>query len=79
MHVALLKKFARTQPKTLPKKGNVRDLNNWRDIMLLDAASKAVSIIISSRLLLLLEEVDIEEQNGFMRGRGGSNSIFCIQ
>ena len=26
--------------KMLPKKGDLRDLNNWRGIMLLDAASE---------------------------------------
>ena len=65
--------------KTLPKKGDLRDLNNWRGIMLLDAASKVVSMIINSRLQLLLKEVGIEEQNGFMGGRGGSDGIFCIR
>ncbi len=29
--------------KILPKKGDLRDLNNWRGIMLLDAASKVVA------------------------------------
>ena len=65
--------------KILPKKGDLRDLNNWRGIMLLDAASKVVSMIINSRLQLLLKEVGIEEQNGFMGGRGGSDGIFCIR
>ena len=32
--------FARMRLKMLPKKGDLRDLNNWRGIMLLDAASK---------------------------------------
>jgi hypothetical protein len=36
--------------------------------MLLDAASKVMSMIINSRLQLLLKEVGIEEQNGFMGG-----------
>ncbi len=65
---ALLKEFARMRLKILPKKGDLRDLNNWRGIMLLDAASKVVSMIINSRLQLLLKEVGIEEQNGFMGG-----------
>ena len=44
---ALLKEFARMRLKILPKKGDLRDLNNWRGIMLLDAASKVVSMIIT--------------------------------
>ena len=54
--------------KMLPKKGDLRDLNNWRGIMLLDAASKIVSMVINGRLQRLLKEVGIEEQNGFMGG-----------
>ena len=64
--------------KMLPKKGDLRDLSNWRGIMLLDAASKIVSMVINGRLQRLLKEVGIEEQNGFMGGRGGSDGIFCI-
>jgi len=55
--------------KMLPKKGDLRDLNNWRGIMLLDAASKILSMIINSRLQRLLKEIGIEEQNGFSSGR----------
>ena len=76
---ALLKEFAGMRLKILPKKGDLRDLNNWRGIMLLDAASKVMSMIINSRLQLLLKEVGIEEQNGFMGGRGCSDGIFCIR
>ena len=47
--------------------------------MLLDAASKIISMVINinGRLQRLLKEVGIEEQNGFMGVRGGSGSIFC--
>ena len=76
---ALLKEFASMRLKMFPKKGDLRDLNNWRGIMLLDAASKIVSMVINGRLQLLLKEVGIEEQNGFMGGRGGSDGIFCIR
>ena len=67
---ALLQEFARMRLKMLPKKGDLRDLNNWRGIMLLDAASKILSMIINSRLQRLLKEIGIEEQNGFSSGRG---------
>jgi len=32
--------------RILPNKGDLRDLSNWWGIMLLDAASKVVSMII---------------------------------
>jgi hypothetical protein len=66
---ALLKEFASMRLKMLPKKGDLRDLNNWRGIMLLDAASKTISMVINGRLQRLLKEVGIEEQNGFMGDR----------
>ena len=36
-------------------------------------------MVINGRLQRLLKEVGIEEQNGFMGGRGGSDGIFCIR
>ena len=36
--------------KQLPKKGNLKDLNNWRGIILLDVRLKIVSIFINLRL-----------------------------
>ena len=63
----------------LPKKGDLRDLNNWRGIMLLDAASKIISMVINDRLQRLLKEIGIEEQNGFSGGRGCMDGSFCIR
>ena len=76
---ALLTEYARMRLKILPKKGDLRDLNNWRGIMLLDAASKIISMIINNRLQRLLKEIGIEEQNGFSGGRGCSDGSFCIR
>ena len=56
--------------KLLPKKADLRNLNNWRGIMLLDAASKIISMVINNRLQQLLKEEGIEEQSGFSGGRG---------
>ena len=76
---ALLQEFATMRLKLVPKKGDLRDLNNWRGIMLLDAASKIISMIINNRLQRLLREVGIEEQNGFSGGRGCADGSFCIR
>ena len=76
---ALLDEFARMRLKLLPKKGDLRNLNNWRGTMLLDAASKIISMVINSRLQQLLKEEGIEEQNGFSGGRGCADGSFCIR
>ena len=76
---ALLDEFARMRLKLLPKKGDLRNLNNWRGIMLLDAASKIISMVINNRLQQLLKEEGIEEQNGFSGGRGCADGSFCIR
>jgi len=52
---ALLNEFARMRLKILPKKGDLRNLNNWRGIMLLDAASNILSMVINGRLQRLLK------------------------
>ena len=54
-------------------------MNNWRRIMLLDAASKILSMIINSRLQRLLKEIGFEEQNGFSSGRVCADGSFCIR
>ena len=63
----------------LPKKGDLHDLNNWRGIMLLDAASKLVSMIIANRLDRVLKEEGLEAQNGFTGGRGCSDGSFSLR
>mmetsp|Transcript_19451 Transcript_19451/g.44125 ORF Transcript_19451/g.44125 Transcript_19451/m.44125 type:complete len:139 (+) Transcript_19451:1762-2178(+) len=63
----------------LPKKGNIHDLNNWRGIMMIDAASRLLSVIVNDRLQRPLKEVGSEEQNGFTGGRGCSEGSFCIR
>ena len=66
--------------KLIPKKGDLHDLNNWRGIMLMEAAPKLVSSIISSRIKnhILIEE-GLEEQNGFMPHRGCRDGIFSLK
>ena len=66
--------------KLIPKKGDLHDLNNWRGIMLMEAAPKLVSSIISSRIKkhILIKE-GLEEQNGFMPHRGCRDGIFALK
>lgn len=65
--------------KVLPKKGNLKDPNNWRGIMLLDIGAKIVASIISERLQDLLEEVGMECQNGFSRLRGCADAGYTLK
>ncbi len=65
--------------KMLPKKGDLRDLNNWRGIMLLDAVSKLLSMIITSRLGKIMKEEGMEEQSDFTSGLGTSDGSFSLR
>lgn len=58
---ALLKEYARMRLVIPLTKGDLRDLNNWRDIVLLNAASKALSMVTNQRLQKVLRELGIEE------------------
>jgi hypothetical protein len=62
----------------LPKKG-LSDPSNRQGIMLLDAMAKVVAAIVESRLARLLVKVGVEDQNGFLRGRGCSDGIFSLK
>ena len=65
--------------KVLPKKGDLSNPNNWRGIMLLDAAGKITSSIISERLQILLAREGLEEQCGFSAGRGCADGSFALR
>ena len=65
--------------KILPKKGDLSDPNNWRPIMLLDVLQKIMSSIIAQRLQDLLKIVGIEEQYGFLVGRGTTDGVFVVK
>jgi hypothetical protein len=61
----------------LPKKGGLLDLSNWhwQGIMRLGAASKAILMIVNSRLQRLLKEIGIEEQRDFSGGMGTGDRL----
>ena len=64
--------------KVLPKKGDLRAVGKWRGIFLMDTACKLISKIVTTRLVNILKIIGIEEQNGFMRGRGTTDGIFTL-
>ena len=50
------REWADTTIIPIPKKGNLRDCNNWRDIALLDVVGKAAARVLQQRLQRLAEE-----------------------
>ena len=54
--------------KLVPKKGDLKILDNWRGIMLIESPSKILSAVMANRIQeQILEPEGLEEQNGFMR------------
>ena len=65
--------------KILPKKGDLSLADNYRGIMLLEAAYKIVAILLLNRLQPIAESLDQEQQCGFRPGRGTSDAIFNVR
>ena len=63
----------------IPKKGDIRDCNNWRGISLLDVMGKLFGQILQDRLQLIAEKVLPESQCGFRKGRGCVDMIFTVR
>ena len=65
--------------KILAKKGDLSKADNYRGIMLLEAAYKVIAIIIHKRLLPIEESLDHESQCGFRPQRGCADAIFTVK
>ena len=65
--------------KLLPKKGDLKNPNSWRGIMLLDISGKLVASIISERLQVLLHQHGMECQNRFSPMRGCPDALFSLK
>ena len=63
----------------IPKKGNLRNCDNWRGIALLDVVGKVVAKILQERLQQVAEEELPESQCGFRKGRGCADMFFTIR
>lgn len=65
----------------LHKKGNPRNVDNYRGISLLNVISKLYSSVINSRLNSFCDETDCipEAQAGFRKGYSTIDNIFCLQ
>jgi len=65
--------------KLLPKKGDLSLPKNYRPISLLDVLSKILSSIMVSRMNDHLEKNGLQEQAGFMKGRGCSDATATLK
>ncbi len=60
----------------IPKKGDLSYTDNWRGISLLDVVGKLFAKTIQGRLQTVAEEVLMDSQCGYRRGRGCVDMIF---
>jgi hypothetical protein len=68
------------QLKLVPKKGDMKILDNWRGIMLIESPSQILSAIMANRIQeQVLEPEGLKEQNGSMRQRGCCDRIFTVK
>lgn len=63
----------------IPKKGNLRDCNNWRGVTLLSIPSKILAKIIIKRISNASDEYIRKEQAGFRKGRSCADQIFTLR
>ena len=64
---------------TLPKKGNLPQCQNFRNIILISHPKKVVLKIILNRLKPQAEKITAEEQAGFRAGRNTTEKIFNLR
>ena len=63
----------------IPKKGNLRQCQNYRTTSLISHSSKAMLRVILNRLKPKGEELLAEEQASFRAGRSTVEQIFCCR
>ena len=63
----------------IPKKGDLRECDNWRGISLLDVAGKVFARVIQERLQVIANDILPESQCGFRKGRGCTDMIFAAR
>jgi len=63
----------------LPKKGSLKDCNNWRGIILLSTLGKVFSRVLLNRLQDAVDCTLRDEQAGFRKGRSCTEQIFNLR
>ena len=65
--------------KPLPKKGDLSNPNNWREIVLMKISSKVLATVINFRLQDLLMTYGIRNQSGATPGTGCPDAVFPLK
>jgi hypothetical protein len=60
-------------------KGDVHQPTNYRGIVLQDIFARVTSLLLTKRLVALLETCGIEEQFGSQPGRGTIDALYCLR
>jgi len=63
----------------LPKKGSLKDCNNWRGITLLSTPGKVFSRVLLNRLQDAVDCTLRDEQTGFRKGCSCTEQIFTLR
>ena len=63
----------------IPKKGDLRDCNNWRGITLLSIPGKVMATVMLNRMRSAIDERLRQEQAGFRPGRSCCEQIFTLR
>ena len=68
------------QTEALAKKGELKLLDNWRGIMLIEAPVKVMSSILANRIsVYILESEGLGRTKWFMNHRGCCDGIFAVK
>ena len=63
----------------LYKKGDKRNLDNWRPISLLNTDYKIIARVMSHRLQKVLHKIISCDQTGYIKGRSASDNLRLVQ
>ncbi len=64
---------------TVPKKGDMKDCNNWRGITLLSITGNIFTKILVNRIKDEIDQKLRKEQTGFRAGRSCTDQIFILR
>ena len=64
----------------IPKEGkDIKDIKNWRPITLSNCDAKIIPKALSSRMTLVVNEIIVNTQTDYVKGRSGIDNLRSIQ